>query len=146
MITKEKQETWGDYLKRSREAAGLTQRELARKSGVGYGSISQYETNFTGSGTSPIRPGEDVVEKLARALGVPLNEARKKAGYSPIETAQDEFEAFRSYLAELPSETREDALAIIKTLHARRKSALTQDLDGAPDFRVLPEAPDPTSN
>ena len=53
---------FGDELKRRREAAGLSQRELAERSGVHEISISRWETG------AQTRPLLDSVAKLARAL------------------------------------------------------------------------------
>lgn len=60
-------EAFGARLKRLREASGLTQRELARRAGLGsHSSISQAE-----AGTAWFRPPSvDVTEALADALGV----------------------------------------------------------------------------
>jgi transcriptional regulator with XRE-family HTH domain len=57
----------GKRLKALREAAGLTQARLARRSGVPLGSVRGYEQGVR-------TPGLDQAAKLARALGVSLDE------------------------------------------------------------------------
>lgn len=58
---------WGPRLKAAREAAGLTQEQLAEKSGVGQPVISSIERC--------VRGGRDSTQaSLARALGVPATD------------------------------------------------------------------------
>jgi len=55
--------THGQRLKEFREAAGLSQRELARKIGVTYSNISFWEGN-------DIIPRSDVLTPIAQTLGI----------------------------------------------------------------------------
>lgn len=142
--SKTKKETFGAWLSRHRKAIGYTQAELAAKIDRQGQLISLYERDHSEAKSGrPMQLPLDLIVPLAKALRVPADEVRQAAGYAPIETAPDEFEQFRSYLAEMPDDARADALAIVKTLHARRKT-LTPDLED--DFRVLPEAKTSTSN
>lgn len=76
--------TFGQRLARWREAAGLSQGELAGRVGVTPTYICQLEREV-----DPKRAGEwprpmlEVVDAIAEALGVPLAEARGAAGYDP---------------------------------------------------------------
>lgn len=54
--------TMGNFLKTTRIAAGLTQKELANKIGVSYQNISQYERDLR-------NPKNETLEKIAKALG-----------------------------------------------------------------------------
>lgn len=61
------EETVANRIIRLREAAGLSQKELANKSGAGYGSIQSWEQN------SERIPTLKSAEKLAKALGTTSN-------------------------------------------------------------------------
>ena len=58
--------TFADRLRELREAAGLSQYQLAKDSGVAAQSISKYELGDT-------EPTYGTLKKLARALGVSLS-------------------------------------------------------------------------
>lgn len=60
---------FADRLRKARERAGLTQRELGGEAGVNYSQISRYE-----QGTAFPRPG--VLLRLAAAVGVPVGHLR----------------------------------------------------------------------
>ena len=57
----------GDRLRAARERAGLTQVQLAEKTGVDQTTISKIERGHTG------RPGFDLVAKLAEGCGASLD-------------------------------------------------------------------------
>jgi transcriptional regulator with XRE-family HTH domain len=67
-------------LRELRERAGLTQVELAERSGIHQSHISRIETGFV------VRPSFDVVSKLAAALGVPTDD------FLPIADSADQAE------------------------------------------------------
>lgn len=56
--------TEGDLIKSARKAAHLTQKELAKKSGLAVVTIQQYERNLR-------RPRLDSIIKIANALNIP---------------------------------------------------------------------------
>jgi transcriptional regulator with XRE-family HTH domain len=58
---------FGDMLKESRERAGLTQKQLAERTGLPLGSIRNWEQNHR-------VPRLGVVPLLARAVGVPIEQ------------------------------------------------------------------------
>lgn len=68
-------ETFGQWLERKRKAAGLNQTELAERSRVTKATISLYELDRIN------QPRRSQVDKIAKALNVPLDEARDAAGY-----------------------------------------------------------------
>lgn len=68
---------FGAWLKEKRLAAGLTQRALAAKVGIGYPYVSQIEA-------SPgYMPSEPLLEKISEALGIDPSEASFRAGRLP---------------------------------------------------------------
>ena len=69
-------EDLGKRLKNAREKAGLSQRELARSSGVSQGMISQIEAGHKEGGLRTL-------EKLAAALGVGFDALYRSDGPSP---------------------------------------------------------------
>jgi len=84
---------FGKWLKAKREAQGLSMRALAEKADnvCSASYIAQLETNYyIGKRGNPMQPSEEIVEKLAIALGEFVNDARKAANYPFIdERAED---------------------------------------------------------
>jgi transcriptional regulator with XRE-family HTH domain len=77
-------ETFGQYLKRRREAAGLTQAELAGRVGVTPTYIGYLERGSDTAGIGQqMRPMIEVVDAIAEALAAPAAEVRCAAGYDP---------------------------------------------------------------
>jgi len=56
----------GKRIRKARLEAGLTQAELAKKAGVGQGTLSLYESG-------KVRPTAEALGKIARALGKPVS-------------------------------------------------------------------------
>lgn len=70
-------ETFGQWLERMRKAAGLNQTELAERARVTKATISLYEQDKIA------QPRNGQIEKIAKALGVPVDDAqRRAAGYA----------------------------------------------------------------
>lgn len=74
-------QSFGKWLLEKRKAAKLTQGQLAQKSGIStsYVSTLEREQKHTVTNVTP-QPAADVVESIARALGVPVDEARLLGG------------------------------------------------------------------
>ncbi len=77
-------ETFGQKMGRWREAANISQSELARRMGVSRNYISNLERDFspTAKGGKP-QPSVETCDKIAHALGVRVAEVRIAAGYVP---------------------------------------------------------------
>ena len=119
--------TFGDWLKKQRRAKGLTQEGLAAAAdNVCTGAyISNLERNADiGKDGTPNRPSEEIVEKLARALGVPPNEARLVAGYAPLgkEKLMTE-EQLIEYFRGLSEMEQESVLVLAEGLYRKRNLA-----------------------
>lgn len=69
---------FGTKLREARLASGLTQIELAHKSEITVGHVWRLE-----SGSSA--PGIDLVERLSKALGVPMSALLPEGGVDPEE-------------------------------------------------------------
>ena len=65
----------GSVLKRERERAGLTVRQLADAAGLVPSTVSRLETGFIAT------PKPDHLQKLALALGIDVEELYEAAGY-----------------------------------------------------------------
>lgn len=78
------EDTFGQKLKRWREAAHVSQAELARRMNVSPTWVSNLERDFSPSarGGKP-QPSIETCDKIARALGVKIAEVRLAAGYAP---------------------------------------------------------------
>lgn len=63
--------TIGENIKRVRNKLGLTQDDLVRKSGVKHTTLTKIESNVV------IKPSIQTVAKIAKALGVPMEELVK---------------------------------------------------------------------
>lgn len=88
---------FGKWLKAKREMKGLSMRALAEKAEnvCSPSYIAQLETNYyVGRKGAPMQPNEEIVEKLAIALGESVNEARKAANYPYLdETAEEDIKS-----------------------------------------------------
>ncbi len=86
-------DNFGKWLKVKREAQGLSMRALAEKADnvCSPSYIAQLETNYyIGKRGNPMQPSEEIVEKLAIALGEFVNEARKAANYPFVDETSEE--------------------------------------------------------
>lgn len=63
--------TIGEDIKRVRNRLGLTQDDLVRKSGVKHTTLTKIESNVV------INPSVQTVAKIAKALGVPMEDLVK---------------------------------------------------------------------
>lgn len=84
---------FGKWLKDKREAKGLSMRALTEKAEnvCSPSYIAQLETNYyVGKKGTPMQPSEEIVQKLAMALGESVNEARKAANYPYLTGASNE--------------------------------------------------------
>jgi len=61
----------GENIKKVRNKLGLTQDDLARKSGVKHTTLTKIESNVV------IKPSVQTVAKIAKALGVPMEDLVK---------------------------------------------------------------------
>lgn len=79
-------QTFGQWLRNKRKDASLTQGQLARKSGISTSYVSTLERGqrHTVTNADPL-PKPDIVEAIAKALTVPVDEARLAAGYAASE-------------------------------------------------------------
>lgn len=76
--------TFGQRLKEWREAAGISQAELARRIEASATWVSNLERDFspTAKGGKP-QPSVETCDRIAHALGVRVAEVRIAAGYAP---------------------------------------------------------------
>ena len=95
------------HLRKLREAAGLSVREVARQIGESHTNLSYWER-------SGQIPRSDVLRQLAKALGVSLEEllgqSRPKRALSPGGRARQLFEA----ISKLPRRQQEKILDILE--------------------------------
>ncbi len=121
--------TFGDWLREKRVAARLSLQDLADRIGVSKQRLSDIENKKlrTKGGQLP-KLREDKVDELAKALFVPIEEARLAAGLSPHKPNEQSLQRTQilSYLEELPADQQEAAFVMIEALwrrqHAKRRS------------------------
>jgi transcriptional regulator with XRE-family HTH domain len=142
---------FGEWLRKTREAKGLTQEELAKAANNVCTSayISTLERGQdVGKKGKPGRPSEEIVEALAAALGASVLSARKLAGYdttgmfdpaldvlNQLAVAEQAAEMVRTFL-ELPPERRPEALNIMRVLNKENVQIVRADeLDKEDELR-----------
>ena len=87
-------QTFGQWLTAALSRSGLKQAELVERTKLSKSYISTLVNDSQNSTTGRrIRPDEAVVEKIARALGASVEEARLAAGYAPRKSNADTQEA-----------------------------------------------------
>lgn len=108
------QEDFADFVRRVREAAGLSTRDVANRSGglISHGYVSQIENRQTASdGISPRR-----LLGLARGLGVPIDEVVAAAlGLQRAELAAKQSRLI-GFFDTLPGERQDEAIGFIEVL------------------------------
>lgn len=77
---REKLRRLGAAVREAREAKGWNQSELAAKSGVGKGYVSNIETGYVNPDRGPVTPSDEVLAQLAQALEMPVAELHRALG------------------------------------------------------------------
>jgi transcriptional regulator with XRE-family HTH domain len=111
MSTKKKTPKFAEWLVQERNRVGLLPAHLAERANLSKQYISQLE------GGQPIQPSKESVEKIAKALGVPLAIAFDAAGYKfEMEKSKTETDLL-NYFRDLSQEHQTLVLRIIQTVH-----------------------------
>lgn len=110
--------SFGQWLIEQLDRTGLNQSELADRARVSKNYISTLVNDRPNTRGELTQPRLDKVERIARALGVPLNEAKIAAGYyvGDQPSLTDRTRRLLSYFDQLPEPTQDDAIAIIEAL------------------------------
>ena len=121
-----RKETFGQWFKRRRHELGFTNMsELARLTNISKQYLSEIENETAGKSGRPSKISVEMVDKIARGLGVLPDEARLAAGYAPQSAPTLDDNPSRKilmYLEQLPEHARADMLAMIETLWRRHQS------------------------
>ncbi|HJU56808.1 MAG TPA: helix-turn-helix transcriptional regulator [Pyrinomonadaceae bacterium] len=117
------QSDFGLWLIQKRRAAGLTQRELARRVSISKSYVSALERSERQPVTGePVRPKLAKVDALAEALGVPVGEARLAAGYAPPDAHTNAIDQrLLNHFRELPESAKHDVAVMIEGLYRKYK-------------------------
>jgi len=118
----------GATVRSRREQAGLTQADLAGKAGVKQSYLSRLE-----SGLRDSRPSAVVLGRIARALGITVDELLLEAGARPSQNRTEELRLKRLERAfvSLPVDRQVELLAIAETLAKLPGSTLAPRIIGA---------------
>lgn len=112
--------TFGEWLRDNLNNLGISNAELARRVEVSPTYIGNLVRDYSPNMTSKRlpRPSEEVVEKIAKACKVPVNEARLAAGYAPIgeETELGLFSGLEKLTPERQKIAKKQIRAIIDSL------------------------------
>jgi transcriptional regulator with XRE-family HTH domain len=119
------QRDFGHWLIQKRRAAGLTQRELARKVSISKSYVSALERNERQPVTGqPVRPKLEKVDAIAEALGVPVSEARLAAGYAPPDLIANAIDQrLLDHFRELPESAKHDVVVMVEGLYRKYKKS-----------------------
>ena len=123
------QRDFSQWLIQKRRAAGLTQRELARRVSISKSYVSALERNERQPVTGqPVRPKLEKVDAIAEALCVPVGEARLAAGYAPPELNTNAMDQrLLNHFHELPESAKHDVAAMIEGLYRKYKKKVMSD-------------------
>lgn len=103
---------------------GFSQAELARRSGLRPQTIGQYLAQKPHHLTNRLLlPEIDTVDRIARALGVSITEARAAAGYTHDLPYLDTADKFALIFRELSPQRQVDILRIMAALQSADSSA-----------------------
>lgn len=122
-------ETFGDWLRQKRIAAGLSLQQVADRAGVSKQRLSDIENNKrrTVGGRLP-RLSEDRVEAIGAAVFAPVDEARLAAGLAPKQVQPADLLQTRllNYFNELPETQQSTALVMIEAMWRQEQSQRRQ--------------------
>lgn len=119
---------------------GFSQAELARRSGLTPQTIGQYLARKPHHLTGKlILPEVATVDRIARALGVSITEARAAAGYTHEIPRFDAADKFALAFRELSPQRQADILRIMTALAAADSSPAAEDRDPINDLIGLAE-------
>ena len=125
--------TAGENIRAARRKAGLTQSQLAARSGVAAISIHQYEKGKR-------VPRLEQIYKIADALGIPYYELLDYEAYGNLKKAREEIDALKGKLEAAAEEERGtlEALLAEKEAACERLAASIALRQGAPDDSPAP--------
>ena len=119
-------EEFGGYLRRLRIAAKMSLPELARRSGVSASHLSRVETGWRST------PAPRTVQRLALALGIPVEEMLRKAGHIPAGTSVAEGDALADVLLRSARGlNRTQMLDILEYMEMRKRQWAREHEEGA---------------
>lgn len=105
----------GEYIKARRKEQDMSVRQLASKARIDKGGLTRIE-----QGTRGNSPGPDVINRLARALDVPVTDLLTRVGY---EVPNDLHSFIRSHYGHLPEEVIASIVAYVERI------AIKYDID-----------------
>lgn len=135
-------ETFGQKMQKWREAANVSQADLARRMGVSRNYISNLERDFspTAKGGKP-QPSVETCDKIAHALGVKVAEVRLAAGYAaPSEPEPTKDDVDRATEAARAAELIENFLHLPEEKQAQLLGIM-RVMQGDPELMGLLKAP-----
>lgn len=112
--------SFGDAVRRLRLERGWKQAELARRSGITQGMISNLEVGAKSN------PTQETIERLARAFGITTADLLREVDGPPVDALTEEgippseITVLIQAWAQLTPEDRETALAVLRSMAARR--------------------------
>lgn len=136
--------TYGDAIRSARKKAGLTQKELAEKTGLAEITIRQYENNKR-------EPRNETLQKISIALNIPVSELAPGLFLSKLTSMIDEFkkngmiEYCEDETGELHEINEEYIISQVKQLNYKGLARIDhhiQDLLKIPEYQKKNNAPE----
>lgn len=117
--------SFAQFLQQARIAAKLTVPELAKRSGVSASYISRIENEWRAA------PSLKVLERFAIALGVPLEQMLRAAGYLPGGVRIDEHDALSGVLLRTTKDlTPKQVTEILEYIEFRKRQWSREEREG----------------
>jgi transcriptional regulator with XRE-family HTH domain len=118
MSSKKPDNELGKTIKKQRIKLGLGIRELSRIAKIDDSTIVKYE-----NGERSTNPNPKILEKLAKALQIPVADLYASAGYTHSKELPSPAIYFRTKYKHLPDEAHKELDKYIKDLHKRYPDA-----------------------
>ena len=108
---------FSDWVAKRRTEQRMTMSECARRVGITPSRWQQIEVPIAGKSGAPVQPRRDVVEYVCKALGEPLTEGLRAAGYAYEKEPQDT--TIQVFFDNMNPDGQQALLAIAKVLYAQ---------------------------
>lgn len=116
--------SFGQWLSQQRKLCKLSLEDLASKTSYSRGYIHRLEQDSPHGVTGALpQPSRKIVIELANALGVPISEALREAGYYYEEdhVITEDQERLIAYYGDMSATDKETVLSIAQTLWQKRR-------------------------
>lgn len=111
----------GEIIREYRLINKMSMGDFARASGISKPYVSMLEANKNSNGGKPIVPSVETLQKVARVIGISLDELLRKLGDEKIDIRQPSFNADEAELVDGYRQLPPDRRQLIKSLIGQLK-------------------------